>query len=166
MPLNVPNINPNLPKILKAIPDKSNEKLIVLWHNSLEYPNRSDGNLVRDAIEKNWAFRSFYTNQKTNGSSPEKGLLSALGYRVGSVRGKKKILRQLILERVYKAQLPLVYCKAYMTEWGSPASSSRETKLTNVLNGFIESKRGDLSFNKAISSLFLSPANLSFNRYW
>lgn len=126
------------------------EKLITLWHNALSYNNSDKGNLVRDIVEQEWTTREVDLHERSNGFVPETGLLAALGYRVGSTRGLKSELRQEILKRVYNAELPLVYSRTYMAQWGKPNSSHRKRKLVNTLVGFIESKNGQRCFEKAV----------------
>jgi hypothetical protein len=126
------------------------EKLVTLWHNALSYRNPRKGNIVRDIVEQEWKRREIDLHERSNGFVPETGLLAALGYRVGSTRGLKTELRQAILTRVYYVDLPLVYSRSYMAQWGKPKSSQRRRKLTNTLIGFIESKNGQSCFEKAV----------------
>lgn len=126
------------------------EKLITLWHNALSYKNPDEGKIVRDIVEYEWKSREIDLHERSNGFVPETGLLAALGYRVGSTRGLKAELRQAILTRVYNAELPLVFSRSYMAQWGKPKSSQRSRKLTNTLIGLIESKNGQSSFEKAV----------------
>lgn len=126
------------------------ERLITLWHNALSYKNPEEGILVRDIVEEEWKSREIDLHERSNGFVPETGLLAAIGYRVGSTRGLKAGLRQAILTRVYTVDLPLVYSRSYMAQWGKPGSSQRRRKLTNTLIGFIESKSGQFCFEKAV----------------
>ncbi len=126
------------------------EKLITLWHNALSYKNPDKGIPVRDIVEQEWITREVDLHERSNGFVPETGLLAALGYRVGSTRGLKPELRQAILARVYSTELPLVYSRTYMAQWGKPKSNHRKRKLVNTLVGFIESKNGQACFEKAL----------------
>ena len=126
------------------------EKLITLWHNALSYKNTDKGNLVRDIVEREWTTREVDLHVRSNGFEPETGLLAALGYRVGFTRGLKVELRQAILARIYNVELPLVYSRSYMAQWGKPRSWQRKRKLVNSLLGFIQSKNGQPCFEKAV----------------
>ncbi len=137
-------------KIRNNVPSLEFEKLITLWHNALSYKDSDKGNLVRDIVEQEWKSREVDFHERSNGFVPETGLLAALGYRVGSTRGLKAKLRQAILTRVFKTDLPLVYSRSYMAQWGKPKSPQRRRKLANTLIGFIESKNGQFCFEKAV----------------
>ena len=104
----------------------------------------------RDIVEQEWIKREVDLHEVSNGFVPETGLLAALGYRVGSTRGLKPDLRRAILARVYNTDLPLVYSRSYMAQWGEPKSWQRKRKMTNTLVGFIESKNGQSCFEKAV----------------
>ncbi len=126
------------------------EKLITWWHNALLFKDRKKGEVVRDVVEQEWTGREVDLHENSNGFVPETGLLAALGYRVGSTRGLKADLRQAILTRVYDAELPLVYSRSYMAQWGKPKSWRRKAKMINTLIGFIESKNSQSGFEKAV----------------
>jgi hypothetical protein len=137
-------------KVAGNIPHLDFEKLVTLWHNSLLYNNSLQGKKMRDAVEQEWKTREVDLHENSNGFVPENGLLSTLGYHVGSTCGVKPKLRRAILERVYKADLPIVYSHSYMAQWGKPQSARRRYKISNTFIGFIESKCGQSSFKKAI----------------
>lgn len=128
------------------------EKLIKLRHNVLSYNNQEKGEFVRDIVEQEWKTREvdWHEHERSNGFVPETGLLAALGYRVGSTRGVKVELRQAILSRIYNVELPLVYSRSYMAQWGKPKNWQRKRKLVNTLVGFIKSKNGQPCFEKAV----------------
>lgn len=65
----------------------------------------------------------------------ENGLLSFMGYRVGS-SGIPVIQRYDVLDYVYSERVPQVNSAAYMREWGEPKSGKRLKKLADSLASF------------------------------
>jgi hypothetical protein len=60
------------------------------------------------------------------------GMLSTVGYHVG-VNGLSSSVRQRILERIYRDELPRSFPKEYLAEWGQTATASRLRKLANTI---------------------------------
>lgn len=74
--------------------------------------------------------------------TPEVGMLSTVGYRVGNY-GEKLHIRRKLLEVVMTRHLPFVGSLAYTAAWGEPLSTQRYRKLINTLCGFIENARNN-----------------------
>ena len=76
---------------------------------------------------------------------PQKGLLAFLGYRVGQ-DGVTESERREILDFVYKNHVPNVNSVEYMTEWDSPQTWSRLSKMAESIAAFARNaKRKQLS---------------------
>tara|TARA_Y100000588_G_scaffold394225_1_gene513603 strand:+ start:1282 stop:1590 length:309 start_codon:yes stop_codon:yes gene_type:complete len=93
-------------KVIEQIAYISWERLRTLWHNELIKSYTVDGIKVRDAVEKHWVLREIeFANENTDFNRPKIGLLSALGYHVGSTISVKPELRRKTLSRVCVAPL-------------------------------------------------------------
>lgn len=71
---------------------------------------------------------------------PKAGLLSALGYCVGT-NGSDINARRQILDSVYEGTLPNVNSREYMAEWGQPQTGNRLNKLADSLASFCRMKK-------------------------
>ena len=66
--------------------------------------------------------------------TPERGMLSTIGYRVGN-SGEREESRRDLLDYVMEGELPLVASFAYTSQWGAPRSQARLWKLVRTLEG-------------------------------
>ena len=89
-------------------------------------------------IQKEWRRRRDQGATAVNFATPERGLLSALGYHVGHNQGQPSKLRRLILKYVLEGELPMVHSAEYMNEWSGPNSPARFQKLVRFLDNMIE----------------------------
>ena len=71
--------------------------------------------------------------------SDSDGVLSAMGYHVGTIQGVRAQLRRQRLERVM-IQVPLPAVRG-TDEWGPPSSPARPQKLVNCLATFAQNAR-------------------------
>jgi hypothetical protein len=65
------------------------------------------------------------------------GMLSFMGYRVGSNSSLTTMQRRGILTYVYLGELPRLENEYYMKEWGSPGSRKRLNKMKNAIMAFL-----------------------------
>lgn len=79
----------------------------------------------------------------------DKGLLAALGYRVGHAQGLDVGRRQAILAFVYNYPLPLIRNSEYMIEWGEPKTSRRLSKIVSVIQFFIQESGDEPTHSRA-----------------
>lgn len=129
--------------VLKHIPTMSDNELTRLFTNaltSLEEGKQPElANTVRMAVLAEWEKRlQQYKAGQYKAETPEQGVLSRVGYRVGN-NGISQKLRQQRLDYVMSDILPAVGSPAYMAEWGEPGSLKRYKKLHRVLQVFISS---------------------------
>jgi hypothetical protein len=83
-------------------------------------------------------------------SSPDRGMLKALGYRVGEA-GVETAVRRLILDYLLTEDaLPAIHGLGYMREWGLASEETRPAKLRSVLRNLADEKRFDIENNKAV----------------
>lgn len=73
--------------------------------------------------------------------TPDVGMLSTIGYRVGN-GGEREPLRRRLLDYVMTAELPLVDSVAYTRQWGDPKSRARLWKLLRTLEGLAAGAEG------------------------
>jgi hypothetical protein len=64
---------------------------------------------------------------------PSVGMLSALGYHVGSTMGRRESERRFLLDQLFQIDLPPLNDALYMFEWGSPRTSDRLKKLAETI---------------------------------
>lgn len=131
--------------VLHQIPAMSDSELSVLFYNALEslrkgkQPERADE--VRLAVLDEWERRlEKFRSGHCKADTPEQGVLSTVGYKVGNA-GTDQETRRFLLDYVMRNQLPAVGSPAYMAEWGKPLSDERYRKLHRVLQVFISSAK-------------------------
>jgi len=61
------------------------------------------------------------------------GMLSTLGYHVGSTEGLREVERRLLLDQAFFIFLPPLNDASYMAEWGPPKSARRLRKLAETI---------------------------------
>jgi len=127
--------------IIEKIPKMKDEDLLVLFHNAsgkLSAGQNTAAVAVIAAVEHEWKERLERARAHAYlAARPNEGMLSTLGYRVGSVNGERTPNRRRILKHVLEGQLPMVGSPAYTDEWGLPKSSKRYGKLVRFLESQI-----------------------------
>jgi hypothetical protein len=79
------------------------------------------------------------------------GMLSFMGYRVGSTDGKESDERQKILAAIFDGPLPPVLPRRHMAEWSRPGAPARLKKMAETLAAFARNgKRRDVGMKSAI----------------
>ncbi len=124
-------------KILQQIPRMDDNRLQKLFLNAqnmlLKNPSSDDASRVIGEIEKEWQRRLLAFHEGVyKASSPEEGVLQAVGYKVGN-DGLPARQRRALLEYILTRQLPPVGSPAYMAEWGAANTKERYRKLHRVI---------------------------------
>jgi len=92
------------------------------------------------------------SGQVTSTAWPQVGLLSFLGYSVGS-KGVPHESRRALLDDVYLEPVPQVDSEEYMSEWGAPKSGTRLKKIAESIAAFTRNaKRSTKNMDAAISA--------------
>ena len=66
-------------------------------------------------------------------TTPQDGMLSAVGYHVGIVQGKSEAIRHKLLDYIMTGTLPPAGSPPYYEEWGEPLTQQRYRKLHRVI---------------------------------
>ncbi len=124
-------------KILSSIPNMDDQKLTRLLVNAqkllLKNPENGDAVVVMGAIQTEWERRlQMFEAGNYKASTPEQGILSVIGYKVGN-EGEKPTVRRKLLDYILTSDLPPVGSPAYMAEWGQKRSATRYRKLHRVI---------------------------------
>lgn len=72
--------------------------------------------------------------------SPEKGVLTVMGYRTG-LKGRGPVGRRAVLARAFEKEIPFVGSKEYMADWGDPKSSERLLKIANSIASTVKNQK-------------------------
>jgi hypothetical protein len=103
-------------------------------------------------IQAIWIKERYELLKFVDESSPDPGLLRALGYHVGVTQGRSAEQRRMLLDYLMNNEaLPPIKDEAYMVQWGTPRSTMRREKLLRVLGNLAEEKIYDVRFNLAVS---------------
>ena len=142
-------------KILNNISRMDDNALSRLFGNAqdllIKNSQNSDAKLVLDAVEKEWEKRlSEFKFGNYKASTPETGILSSVGYKVGNDGAKPKVRRQR-LDHIMSGTLPPVGSPAYMAEWGHKLSLQRYQKLHRVVRVLASSGQTLGNMDKAVS---------------
>ena len=143
-----------MPKIISKISSMDDRAISRLFVNAqrllLKDETNEDALKVLKAIEIEWDARlqKFVVGQY-KASTPEQGLLSVMGYKVGNA-GEKTLIRQRILDYILNSDLPPVASPAYMAEWGARRSPTRYRKLHRVIRVLASSGRTLGNMDKAV----------------
>lgn len=141
-------------KIVANIPSMDDNALTRLFLNAqrllLKDPKNQDALTVLNAIQVEWneRLKKFHAGEY-KALSPEQGLLSVMGYKVGNA-GEKTLIRQRILDYILNSDLPPVASPAYMAEWGARRSPTRYRKLHRVIRVLASSGRTLGNMDKAV----------------
>jgi hypothetical protein len=124
-------------KILEKIPSMDDNSLARLLGNAqtllAKDPENQDAQKAIDAVQAEWAQRlALFKDGIYKASTPENGVLSVVGYKVGNDGGSEK-QRRLKLDFIMTGVLPPVASPAYMAEWGEPGTKDRYRKLHRVI---------------------------------
>ena len=179
-PPSAPDISnkvPDVSSVVAAIPDMSATESVALWRNALKTLSddakavRHPGaKLVLRAIQIEWERRESqlgmgadgfpWPSTKADGGSGnlaadkwlKDGMLSFMGYHVGSTNGKESDERQGILEAIFDGPLPPVFPRLYMTQWSRPGTPARLQKLAETIAAFARNakRRVDVGMEGAI----------------
>lgn len=97
----------------------------------------------------------------------EEGMLSLLGYRVGSVQGEPNGMRHLILKHAFERVLPPCESPAYMRQWHDPGTPQRLHKLADTIAAFIRNakRRKAQKLDEAIAD-WSDDLNMLYERFY
>lgn len=73
-------------------------------------------------------------------NSPERGVLTVMGYRTG-LKGLGPVGRRAVLACTFENELPSVGSKEYMEGWGRPKSSERLLKIANSIASTVRNQK-------------------------
>ena len=109
-------------KILQKIPKMDDNALSRLFNNAQRLLHKNlknqDAIIVIEAIKVEWEKRlTEFREGNHNATSPDQGVLSAGGYKVGN-DGEKTAFKRQLLDYVMTDTLPFVGSPAHMAEWG------------------------------------------------
>ena len=141
-------------KILKNIPSMDDNAICRLFVNAqrllLKNKENSDAKLVLQAIKVEWEKRlKLFESGNYKATTPENGVLSVVGYKVGN-EGEKPAIRQQMLDYIMSDILPPVSSPAYMAEWGEKLSPQRYRKLHRVIQVLASSGQTMGNMDKAV----------------
>lgn len=124
-------------RILKKIPEMDDNALARLLGNAQtllqKKPDNQEAVLVIEMVQEEWARRlHLFRKGDYKATSPEQGVLSIVGYKVGNNGGSEK-QRRSKLDYLMSGTLPPVASPAYMAEWGEPNTRQRYRKLHRVI---------------------------------
>ena len=124
-------------KVIQNIPNLDDNALSRLFVNAQKLLDKNEENFdarqVIEAIKSEWKIRLQLFNQnKYKAATPENGVLSVVGYKVGN-EGEKTSIRRKLLDFIMTENLPPVGSPAYMAEWGEKMSKERYRKLHRVI---------------------------------
>ena len=148
-----------VPSLIKALPKRSMSELQRQWINVLAYMEKRPSyaaawKAFHDALIAEWARRhrvalndpdhfSWPSTSTGPGDSSQgfdgwhsEGMLSYLGYRVGSTNGASEFARRKILDAVFASILPPVNDASYVRDWALPRTASRLKRLANEIAMF------------------------------
>jgi hypothetical protein len=160
-----PIIKVHAAPIISRLPQMTSVETMRVWINALHIQDdkartreaRREAELVVEAIEEVWKCRSsghlpdgWFQWPDTRASRGDGSLsgedwldlgpLKFLGYTVGR-DGCGEGLRWSILRRVFQGVLPPVFPVPYLSEWGSPGSPKRLSKIAESIASFARSKK-------------------------
>ena len=93
--------------------------------------------------------KCFFNKNKYKAATPENGVLSVVGYKVGN-EGEKTSIRRKLLDFIMTENLPPVGSPAYMAEWGEKMSKERYRKLHRVIRVLASSGKTLGNMDKAV----------------
>jgi hypothetical protein len=151
-------IEKRVPHLISILPTRSHEDLLGIYRNCINRMSgwkRAETSLpileLHKAVLEEWERRTesllkdegyfeWPTTEVANGDGSLSsdawhsiGMLSVLGYRVGTTEGLPEIQRHFVLDQAFCISLPPLNGPAYMTEWAAPVTASRLKKLAETL---------------------------------
>lgn len=104
-----------------------------------------EGHPALEFLSSRWlAWPSTFIALSSDGSllldSPEVGILSYMGYRVGA-RGLAAAERRAVLAEVFDSRLPNINSLEYMQSWGRPKSKERLKKMADSMAAFCQNQK-------------------------
>ncbi len=141
-------------KVLQNITKLDDNALSRLFINAQKLLEKNDENFdarqVIDAIKSEWETRlQLFKQNKYKATTPENGLLSVVGYKVGN-EGEKTSIRRKLLDFIMSENLPPVGSPAYLAEWGEKMSKDRYRKLHRVIRVLASSSKTKGNRDKAV----------------
>ena len=141
-------------KVIQNIPNLDDNALSRLFVNAQKLLDKNEENFdarqVIDAIKSEWEIRlQFFNQNKYKAATPENGVLSVVGYKVGN-EGEKTSIRRKLLDFIMTENLPPVGSPAYMAEWGEKMSKERYRKLHRVIRVLASSGKTLGNMDKAV----------------
>lgn len=99
--------------------------------------------------------------------APDLGVLAALGYRVGKVKGQPTEIRRFILDYVFQSHLPPINNAEYMAQWDAPSSPRRLKKMANAVATFVRNfKRLDSHSHKLAITQWSDDLDYLYHSYY
>ena len=143
-----------MPKIIEKIAQMDDNALARLLGNAQTILEKNSENKdavnVIKAIQDEWARRlHLFCSGNYKASSPEHGVLSVVGYKVGN-EGAPEQQRRLKLDYIMSGILPPVASPAYMAEWGEPKTHQRYRKLHRVIRVLASSGKKFSNMERAV----------------
>ena len=165
-------------KLVQSLPSRSGPELLEMFWNSMcrladntRRAEHADTKYMVRLIEEQWRVRKLepflreetLTRPSTDAtlgdksldlrSSPEEGVLLALGYHVGQTHPVSAAVRQQILRHIVEGELPPIRSHDYMRDWGAPGTADRLKKLAETLAALARNEEHKMqsSLRKAIA---------------
>ncbi len=69
------------------------------------------------------------------------GALKFLGYKVGGIDGEPQGIRERILREVFFGEIPPVFPRPYLDEWGDPSSVQRLQKMAETIAALVRNAK-------------------------
>jgi hypothetical protein len=83
-------------------------------------------------------------------SSPNPGMLSALGYHVGEDGFETAVRRTILAYLLTQDALPAIDSLGHMREWGQASEPTRQLKLRWVISNLMHEKWGLVEYGKSV----------------
>jgi len=175
-----PNISskaPDVSGIVASISELSAVETVSLWRNAVKKLGDKSrvawhpaARLVLRAVQDEWERREAELLASEDGfpwpstRAPrglgaidsagwlKEGMLSFMGYRVGSTNGMEVDERQQLLAAIFDGPLPPVFPRRYMAEWSRPSAPGRLRKMAETLAAFARNgkRRDDAAMDQAV----------------
>ena len=94
--------------------------------------------------------KSVDDNLSRKGKIPEIGVMSTMGYHVGTWKGLKPDTRRRILREIFTCTLIMVGSLDHMEEWGEDRSKLRLEKIKRNLKSFISANENREELRTAV----------------
>lgn len=140
-------------KIIQNIPKMDDNSLRALFLNAFKHLLKNEkvdeAEAIIEKIQSTWETRvRAYKFNNYKADTPDKGMLTALGYHVGE-SGEPEKLRHKILDYIMYGTLPPAGSPPYYEEWGQPLTRQRYRKLHRVLRVLASSSAHFSNMEKA-----------------